>query len=240
MSERVTTTSVPIEGDDAGRTIARIDIDDGKANALSVDMIADIRAAITQAEADPGCVAAVLVGREGRFSAGFDLSVMAAGDMGAVTTMVADGGDLVRHLYGARIPVVAACTGHALAAGALMLLGCDVRIGADGPFKVGLNEVAIGMTLPGWAYTICRERLSNRHLQRSLPTARITDPAGAVDVGFLDLVVPADELIETAMAEAASLSALDKPSYARMLQEFRGDALIAMADQISADRARAS
>lgn len=236
MSERVSTTAVPIDGDDENRTIHRIDIDDGKANALSIDMIADIRGAITQAEADPSCVAAVLVGREGRFSAGFDLSVMAAGDRSAVTTMVADGGDLVRHLYGARVPVIAACTGHALAAGALMLLGCDVRIGVEGPFKVGLNEVAIGMTLPGWAYTICRERLSNRHLQRSLPTARITDAAGAVDVGFLDMVVPADQLIETAMAEAASMAALDQSAYARMLQEFRGDALITMSDQIAADR----
>ena len=110
MSERVTTTAVPIEGDDANRTVHRIDLDDGKANALSVAMIAEIRGAITQAEADPNCVAAVLVGREGRFSAGFDLSVMGAGDQSAVTTMVADGGDLVRHIYGARIPVVAACT----------------------------------------------------------------------------------------------------------------------------------
>ena len=93
----------------------------------------------------------------------------------------------------ATIPVVAACTGHALAAGALMLLGCDMRVGVDGPFKVGLNEVAIGMTLPGWAYTICRERLSNRHLQRSLPTARVTDPAGAVDVGFLELKIEEEE-----------------------------------------------
>ncbi|MEM7096561.1 MAG: crotonase/enoyl-CoA hydratase family protein [Actinomycetota bacterium] len=236
MAGQVTTTAVPIDGDADGRTIARIDIDDGKANALSFSMITDIRAAITAAEADTTCVAAVLAGREGRFSAGFDLSVVQGEDPSAIVNLVADGGDLVRHLYGASIPVVAACTGHALAAGALMLLGCDVRIGADGPFKVGLNEVAIGMTLPGWAYTICRERLSNRHLQRSLPTARITEPAGAVDVGFLDQVVPADELIDAAMAEAASMAALDPRAYRRMIGEFRGDALVLMSEQIAAER----
>lgn len=237
MSENVTTTSIAIEGDDAGRTVAQINLDDGKANALSQDMIAQIRGALTQAEADPNCIAAVIHGREGRFSAGFDLSVMAAGDQSAVTAMVADGGELVRHIYGASIPVVAACTGHALAAGALMLLGCDIRVGADGPFKVGLNEVAIGMTLPDWAYTIARERLSNRHLQRALPTARITDPNAAIDVGFLDMVVAPDQVLATAVAEASALAALDQRAYARMMREFRGNALISMADQIAADRA---
>jgi len=236
MADQVSLTHVRVEGDAAERTVAVITLDDGKANALSFSMIADIRAAVTQAEADPGCVAVVLAGREGRFSAGFDLSVVQGGDRSAVTTLVADGGDLVRHLYGASVPIVAACTGHALAAGALMLLGCDVRVGADGPFKVGLNEVAIGMTLPEWAYTITRERISKRHIQRSLTTARLTDPAGAVDVGFLDVVVAPDQLIDTAVAEAASLAALDKRAYGRMVRELRGDTLVTMADQIAADR----
>lgn len=236
MTDQVTTTAVTIEGDDRGRTVALITLDDGKANALSKSMIADIRGAITAAEADTNCVAAVIAGREGRFSAGFDLSVVQGDDSSAIVDLVADGGDLVRHLYGASIPVVAACSGHALAAGALMLLGCDMRVGADGPFKVGLNEVAIGMTLPGWAYTICRERLSNRHLQRSLPTARVTAPADAVDVGFLDEVVAPDRLVERALAEASSYAALDGRAYARMIREFRGDALVVMAEQIAAAR----
>ena len=180
----------------------------------------------------------MITGREGRFSAGFDLSVMQAGDAAAVTDMVASGGDLVRHMFGATLPVVAACNGHALAAGALMLLGADVRVGADGPFKVGLNEVAIGMTLPEWAYTIARERLSKRHLQRSLLNARLTDPASAVDVGFLDVVVAPEDVVSTAVDEAIALAALDSSAYSRMVREFRGETLVAMADQISADRNR--
>lgn len=239
MADQVAITQIPVDSDgadDADRSVALITLDDGKANALSFSMIADVRAAVTQAEADPGCVAVVLAGREARFSAGFDLSVVQGEDQAATKRLVADGGDLVRHLYGASVPIVAACTGHALAAGALMLLGCDVRVGAEGPFKVGLNEVAIGMTLPEWAYTIARERISKRHIQRSLVTARVTDPAAAVDVGFLDLVVPADQLIDAAVAEAVGLAVLNKRAYGRMVREFRGDTLVAMADQIAADR----
>lgn len=236
MSEQVTTTHYDVDGDQDPRRVALITLDDGKANALSRSMIADVRAALTAAEADPNCIAAVIAGREGRFCAGFDLSVMKAGDASEVTAMVADGGELVRHIYGATVPVVIACTGHALAAGALMLLGADIRVGADGPFKVGLNEVAIGMTLPDWAYTIARERISKRHLQRSIVNARLTDPATAVDVGFLDRVVSADQVVAAAIEEAGALAALDAKAYARMMREFRGETLVTMGDQIVADR----
>ena len=164
-------------------------VDDGKVNALSFELIAAIKAAVEAADADDAVGAVVIHGREGKFSAGFDLGVMMAGDMAETVRLVADGGDLVRTLYGCGVPVVAACTGHALAAGALMLLGCDVRIGADAPAKIGLNEVAIKMVLPAWALTITEARLSKRHLQRAIVNARVTAPADAVDAGFLDEVV---------------------------------------------------
>ena len=229
-SSQVTTSTV------ADGTVLLIEMDDGKANALSASMITDISAALAEAENDDAIVAAVLAGREGRFSAGFDLSVMQAGDMSAIINLVADGGELVRNIYGSAIPVVAACTGHALAAGALMLLGSDVRVGADGPYKIGLNEVAIGMTLPDWAHTIAFERLSKRHIQRAIANARITDPNDAVDVGFLDRVVPAEQVIEAAIEEAASLSALDAGAYRRTMAGFRKPTLDTMDGQIAADR----
>jgi len=201
MTEPVVTSHVPVSQEDP-RTVAVIALDDGKANALSRDMIAEIRRNIS----------AVVAGREGRFSGGFDLGVMRGGDMSAVINLVADGGDLVRHMYGASVPVVAACTGHAVAAGALMLLGSDVRVGAEGAFKIGLNEVAIGMTLPSWAYTIAADRISNRHLQRSLANAR---------------------------QEAKALAGLDTKAYAKIMGELRGETLATMDDQIAADRAHA-
>jgi enoyl-CoA hydratase len=230
MPDQVTTTKV------ADGSVLLIQMDDGKANALSSSMIADIGAALAEAESDPDVVSAVLTGREGRFSAGFDLSVMQGGSFGDIISLVADGGDLVRTIYGCGVPVVAACTGHALAAGALMLLGSDVRVGVDGPFKVGLNEVAIGMTLPDWAHTIAVERLSTRHIQRAIANARITDPAEAVEVGYLDRVVPADQLLDTAIEEAASMASLDGGAYRRTMQGFRKPTLDLMAEQIATDR----
>ncbi|CAN5527256.1 crotonase/enoyl-CoA hydratase family protein [soil metagenome] len=212
-------------------------LDDGKANALSVELIAAIRAELDAADNDPDVGAVVLHGREGRFCAGFDLGVMSTGDVSAISTLVSDGGDLVRSLYGSGVPVVAACTGHAVAAGALLLLGCDLRLGADVPAKIGLNEVAIKMVLPPWAITIAAERLSRRHLQRSLATARLTGPADAVDAGFLDEVVSADELLDVAVARAGEMAAtLDRRAYAGTVRSLRGAVLDTMERQIAADR----
>ena len=218
-------------------TVAVITMADGKANAFSKEAISNLVAAIDEAEADPSVVAAVIAGSGGKFSGGFDLNVMRSGDTAAVVELVADGGDLVRHTYMSGLPIVAACTGHALAAGALLLLGCDVRVGAIGDYKIGVNEVAIGMVLPDWAMTICRERLSKRHLQRAVATARITDAPGAVDVGFLDIAVEMDDVVPRAIEEAASFANLDRPSYARTMTQFRGGVAETMANQIAADRA---
>ncbi len=213
-------------------------MDDLKANALSFELIEALMAAIQEAETDDGIGAIVLHGRIGRFSAGFDLGVMRGPDPSALTNLVADGGELVRTLYGCSMPVVAACTGHSLAAGALLLLGCDVRIGADIDAKIGLNEVAIKMVLPDWAMTIASARLSRLHLQRAVVNARITTPAKAVAVGYLDEVVPEDALLSRAIATASELAAtLDPRAYAGTVAHFRADTLTTMGAQIESDRA---
>ena len=213
-----------------------VHLDDGKANALSFEMIQAISHALDTAEADDTIGAVVLHGRPGKFSAGFDLSVMRGGDLTSVITLVSDGGDLVRRLYGSSVPVVAACTGHALAAGALMLLGCDLRIGADIDCKIGLNEVAIGMVLPNWALTIAKDRLSRRHLQLAVATAVVSDGRGAVEAGFLDEAVAENDVLARAIARATEFAALNGRAYAGTVLALRGEILATMAAQITADR----
>lgn len=211
-----------------GRVLV-VTMDDGKANALSTALSSSLRTVITDAENDEGIGALVIAGRPGRFSAGFDLDVMRAGNAGAVREMVSSGGALVAHAYGAAIPVVAACTGHAVAAGALLLLGCDHRVGPDAPVKIGLNEVAIGMVLPDWAMAIAADRLSHRHAQASIVNAKLFDGAGAVDAGFLDVAVAADAVIDTAVQQAAALAELDRAAYVGTVKAFRGATLARMA-----------
>jgi enoyl-CoA hydratase len=231
----MTSEFVSIEQRDA---VLIVHLDDGKANALSQPVIAAIDQAITDAEANPDIAALVLHGRPGVFSGGFDLGVMRGGDADEITALVADGGDLVRHLYGADVPVIAACTGHAIAAGALILLGCDLRIGAAGESNIGLPEVNIKMNLPRWAVSIGVERLSRRHMQRALAHGRLTDPATAADVGFLDEVVAPEAVLDRAVEAATELTGqMHLPSYAGIVKSLRSNVLDQMAAQIAHDRA---
>ena len=228
-----------VSTDQRGRVLV-VTMDDGKVNALSAETIATIRREVARAGDTDGIGAVVLTGREGKFCAGFDLGVMRGDDVQAMADLVSDGGDLVADLYGAPVPVVAACNGHALAAGALILLGCDLRIGADIDCKIGLNEVAIGMVLPEWAFTIAGERLSKRHVARAIPLAEITGAAGACDAGYLDEVVPAEQLLDTAVARAEALCDLHPKAYALTVQRMRAELVGLMHEQAADDRRRAS
>src|SRR5262245_23859536 len=113
--------------------VAVLQLDDGKANALSPAMIAAIEAALDRAEKEARAV--LLLGRDGRFCAGFDLSVMRSG-VEPMRALVTAGADLLMHLALHPLPIVVGCTGHALAAGALLLLAADARTGARGEFKI--------------------------------------------------------------------------------------------------------
>ena len=153
---------------------------------------------------------------------------MRAGDVDAVVELVAAGGALVADLYASPLTVVAAATGHAVAAGALVLLGCDHRVGVDGPVKIGLNEVAIGMVLPPWALIIARDRLSKRYFHSSTTNARLFDGRTAVDAGFLDEVVAAESVVERAIEKATELSTLVPAAYARTVEVVRGPVIAEM------------
>lgn len=204
----MTTAAVSYELDGS---VAVIRIDDGKANAISHEVVDALHEALDRAEAEARSV--VIAGREGRFSAGFHLPTMTAGTE-EMRGLVGAGGELLLRIYLFPRPVVVACTGHALAAGALVLLVGDVRIGTAGDAKIGLNEVAIGMQLPIFAVELARDRLLPTAFTAATMGAEIYDPEGAAEVGFLDRVVPAEELLGAATAEAARLGELRTGAFA--------------------------
>jgi enoyl-CoA hydratase len=214
--------------------VATITMDDGRRNALSTAMFAEIAAALDRAHVDRAVV--VLAGREGVFSAGFDLRVLAAGGAGA-RGMVKQGFELAERILAFPMPVVVACTGHAIAMGAFLLLAGDYRIGAAGPYKIGANEVAIGITMPFFAVEMCRQRLAPAHFHRAVITAEIYAPEDAVAAGFLDRVVPAPDLAAAARGKAADLATLNMEAHAASKLRAREHALRAIRAAIEQDDA---
>ncbi len=191
--------------------VARITLDDGKANGLSFRSLETLQGMLDRAEKEASSV--LIVGRPGRFCGGFDLSVMRGSDIDAVRGLVTAGAELFLRMFEFPLPIVTACTGHAVAAGAIILLSTDVRIGVKGDFKIGLSEVSIGMSLPIFAIELARQRLSKRHFQRATTRAELYNPDDAVDAGYLDRAVPGEELLETALAEAKALAEIPQPAF---------------------------
>ena len=214
-----------------GKT-AIVQMDDGKANALSQPMIDAVTGALARAEQEARAI--VLAGRPERFCAGFDLRVMMSGPE-AATGLLRAGASLLMKLYGASIPLVIACTGHALAGGALVVLTGDHRIGAAGAFKIGLNEVSIGLPVPLLAMELARDRLSKRALVEATLLARIYDPAGALAAGYLDAVVPAEEALARAKDEAGRLTALAPAAFRGTKTRLRGATIERVLSTLDAD-----
>jgi enoyl-CoA hydratase len=212
--------------------VATITMDDGKVNALSPAMFEQLGTALDRAEIDSAAV--VLTGRPGRFSGGFDLGILQQGGPASID-LVRTGFELSVRLLSFPAPVVVACTGHAIAMGAFLVLSGDVRIGAEGAFKISANEVAIGLTVPFAAVELMRLRLSPAAFQRAVATAAVFSPTEALAGGFLDQVVPPDDLAGTAAATALALCGLDRAAHVASKLRARTSGLDAMRAGIDAE-----
>jgi enoyl-CoA hydratase len=206
--------------------ISRIVMDDGKANVMSIGMLDALHGAFDEAERDKTVV--VLTGRGNTFSAGFDLKVIANGSANEIYTMLKAGAELALRVLSFPTPVVVACNGHAYPMGAFLILSADLRIAAEGSYKIGMNEVAIGLAVPPFGLEVARQRLTPAYFSRSVMTGEMFAPPEALTAGFFDRIVPAPDLDAAADQVAEALSRINLPAHAATKLRARGSTLKAM------------
>ena len=214
--------------------IATLTLSNGKVNAISPQVIADFNAALDRAEQDRAVV--IITGQPGILSGGYDLKVMTAGPEQAVN-LVTQGSTLARRLLAHPFPVVVACPGHAVAKGAFLLLSVDYRIGVDGPFSIGLNEVQIGMTMHHAGIELARDRLRKSAFHRSVINGEMFNPQHAVDAGFLDKVVQPEELHTAALEAARQLKKINMKAHKNTKLKVRKALLDTLDNAIELDQA---
>ena len=212
--------------------VATLHMDDGKANAMGIDMLAAINEALDRAEKEAKVV--VLQGRDGVFSAGFDLKVFARGGPD-VATMLDAGLRLCARLVGYPLPVIAVCTGHALALGAILLNCCDARIGTLGAFRIQINEVRIGMTLPLSSLEALRRKLAPAHFQAATNLGIPFTPESALVAGFFEEVVAADALQATVARWSADLASFNTATFTSNKRRVNEATLAAMNAALEVD-----
>lgn len=211
---------------------AVLTLNNGKANALSPDLIDQFNAALDQAETDKAVV--IITGQPGMFSGGYDLKVMMQG-IEQATSLVKKGSTLSMRLSSFPTPIIIACSGHAIAKGAFLLLSSDLSIGVEGSFKIGLNEVAIGMTMHHAGLEIARAGLNRSFFDRAVINAEIFNPAGALEAGFLDKIVPQEELMSTAIQVAEQMATLNMDAHIGTKLKARAEYLKVLAEAIEKD-----
>ncbi|WP_369959137.1 crotonase/enoyl-CoA hydratase family protein [Pseudomonas benzenivorans] len=213
--------------------IATLTLSNGKVNAISPDVIAAFNAALDRAEQDKAIV--IITGQPGILSGGYDLKVMTSGPQNAIA-LVAAGSTLARRMLAHPFPIIVACPGHAVAKGAFILLSADYRIGVEGAFNIGLNEVQIGMTMHHVGIELARDRLRKSAFHRSVINGEMFDPQGAVDAGFLDKVVPAEQLMNSALAAARQLKKINMTAHRNTKLKVRKALLETLDQAIELDR----
>jgi enoyl-CoA hydratase len=212
--------------------VATLTMDDGKANAMGPGMQAALNAAFDRAEADKAIV--VLTGRPGVFSGGFDLSVFKAGDARTTFQMLTGGAQLAQRMLAYPHPVIAACSGHAVAMGLFLLQCADVRVGLSSGATFQANEVLIGMTLPHFALETVRHRVATPHVQL-VGTASGYAGDGAVLAGLLDEAVAAESLASAVKAHVERFKKAHPASFTATKQRLNAPVLGAMPAAIEKD-----
>lgn len=201
--------------------IATLRLDDGKLNVLTTERFEKIDAAFDDCAED---AAIVLTGRDGCFTAGLDTKTLEELDADGLRELISTFGRTWMRIWLEPRPVVAAVTGHAIAAGTMLAMACDHAVAAQGDFKWGLTETRIGFPLPEFAVALARANVRTDRLEDLLLPGEVVTPDTAVEAGFADgLAAPADTL-DTATARAGTLAELPRETYAATKRRLRGQA----------------
>ena len=211
--------------------VAHLSMDDGKVNAIGTATLSGLNEQLDQAEKD-GATAVVLSGREGVFCAGFNLAEIR--DPDGAMALRRQFIDLVLRIFESDKPVVIACTGHALGAGAGLLVVADRRVGLDGAFKLGFNEASVGVTISQATVELARYRMPMPWFE-SIISGSTFAPQQAVAAGLLDEVVQDhDALLSESFRIARELGTIAPPVFASMKHVARGG----VAEHVRLERSR--
>ena len=202
--------------------ILEIRLDRPPVNALNHALVTQLRSAIERAPGT-GARAVVLSGSPGMFSAGLDVPELLGYDRATMSRFWRDFFDMLRCIALSPIPVAAAITGHSPAGGAVMAIFCDTRVAAEGKFKIGLNEVQVGLPVPRVILAALTRLLGHRQAERLAVRGLLLSPADALAAGMVDQLAAPEEVIPAALAWCRELVALPPAALSITRQSLRGD-----------------
>ena len=185
-------------------SVALLRVNGGRGNAIGPDFLAGVCRLFDEAERG-GARAIVLTGYDRFFSAGLDLPPLVEYDRPTMERFMRTFADAMLRVFTCPLPVVAGINGHAIAGGCVLALQADRRVMVDAPYRIGLNEVQLGIGLPAEVIESARIQLSTASLSRIVLDGPLSTPAEALALGLIDEVVPLAELEPRCLAIAAQM-----------------------------------
>jgi len=225
-----------VRRDDHPGGVRVLALDRPPANALDETLLGDLASAFEAARSDDTVRALVLTGTGGFFSAGFDLAAPRR-DEAAARALRTLYRDVHVALLGFPKPTVARLAGHAVAGGLVLVLACDYRLGSEGHYRVGLNEVAIGASFPRVALEIARLRLPAARASELALGAALYPASQATRLGIVDELLAPDVLDATVLRRAARLGAFPREAYAHTKAGLLADTLARVTAETAAEEA---
>jgi enoyl-CoA hydratase/carnithine racemase len=192
------------------------------ANALSPDLIPAFMRAVDEAP-KKGARAIVLSGSPGRFCGGLDVPLLLTLDKAGMTAVWRDFYSMMCVMAACPVPMAAAITGHAPAGGTVLTLFADYRIVAEGDWKLGVNEVQVGLTLPPVIFLALRRLLGPHQAERLAVSGILISPSEALRIGLADEIVAPDRVIDRAVEWSQGISALPQAAMTATRAQARAD-----------------
>jgi len=185
-----------------------IRMSDGKANAIDLQFQDKMNSELNQ---DGSFKGVIITGDGGFFSAGLNIVNLLQSDRETITKTLIGLMNLFQNIMTHPLPFIAIVNGHAVAGGCMLALSCDYRIGIPGKYKMGVNELALGVDLPPMALAALRKCVPVKRLFEVTALGNLYQPNEAVEIGFLNVLEDEESAMSLAMDKMKHLTYSPEP-----------------------------
>jgi enoyl-CoA hydratase len=203
--------------------ISQITMDDGKVNAMDFVFFEEMGDALDRAEGD-GAETLIITGRPGYFSGGLDIKLVPTLPPTELNRLAETFARTLLRVFSLPLPTVAVCSGHAVAGGAMLSFSCDLRFVVDGPYRVQMNEMLVGIPFPSWMLLIGRSAIPVGWFVEAFLHARAYSPAEAVEKAlFHGLIAGGEDPVAQVKTQSEGLKALNLKAYEMSKKRLRDE-----------------
>lgn len=200
---------------------AILQLDRGKSNPINHAMVKEIRAAIKSLETNENVHGVIIAGKERFFSAGLDLIELYSYNKEQFASFWSEFSDFVMDLTSFSKPLISAISGHSPAGGCVIAICCDYRVMVEGNYKIGLNEIPVGLLVPKGIMTLYSQWVGSKIAYQYLMEGKLFDGAHALSIGLVDELVSAEELLPKAELKLKQYMSFDQNAWRQTKKNLR-------------------